>query len=34
MNIVLTDQARDKLSELLKDNPDNKVLRIYLAGFG
>ena len=34
MNIVITDQARDKLSELLKDNPDNKALRIYVAGIG
>ena len=34
MDIVVTDQAKEKLTEMLKDNPDDKALRIYVAAYG
>ena len=34
MIVNLTDRAKEKLNELLKDKTDNKALRIYIAAYG
>ena len=34
MDIVVTDQAREKLTEMLKDKTNDKALRISIAAYG
>lgn len=34
MVIKLTDEAKDKLNELLQEKQAGKALRIYMAGYG